>query len=285
MFNMKRVTAILILFAMVLILSSVSADAGSQLSCVEGTNGVYALEGPNSLFDGRMDTKWCLKMSTNPYVIFQAENSISIQGYIFYTCNDNEECDKRNPSAWTLYGSNKSTAPKQKDKSWEVIDSRTGSSVIADRNFHGYLFLLDKPAPSYKYYMLVVDKNQGSAYFQLSEIQVVTSLDDVTCIYTVYNNPDHVCAASIHLDYGFRATRNCQPFMDRLILSGGLTDIPEGLTFTEHLQILTSIRTEIKKQADIEVVVDEAYTIDEKKTDAGKLQISGFTVVLGEGEN
>lgn len=57
-----------------------------------------------NVYDGKTDTKYCIDIKLNPYIIFRASDvSATVTGYKLYTGNDTSTHVGRNPKAWTLY--------------------------------------------------------------------------------------------------------------------------------------------------------------------------------------
>lgn len=143
----------------------------------DGTAGATTAEGPCMLFDGKYTsadgTKWCTKGQATNEVRFSTQKFVTLTGYKLYTANDNatDGNSGRNPKDWTLYASNDG-------ETYDIVlDQQTGNTIMQDVNYTGYEFTIPTESQgSYKYYKLVINaKQQDVEYFQLGEMQLITS--------------------------------------------------------------------------------------------------------------
>ena len=92
-------------------------DAGSSIESLTGES--PAAEGVANLVDGNVNTKY-LNFEPQAEVLFSATKSYVLVSYKLSSAND---APGRDPSGWTLEGSN--------DKeSWQTIDEQSGQKVI-----------------------------------------------------------------------------------------------------------------------------------------------------------
>ncbi len=145
-------------------------------TAVAGTKGVVDMENFTGLFDQNATTKWTVVSFKEAYVIWNTEKAFSPTNYTIVTGNDNTEYRNRNPKSWVLYGCNSSTAPDRDSKKWEVIDKVTNESVLEDKNYAAYNFVISKPSSSkYNYFKLEILKNHGDNAMQISEFALSDS--------------------------------------------------------------------------------------------------------------
>lgn len=139
-------------------------DSGFPINPVwihEGTEG-YENESYENLFDFDYDSKWCAPTGEDIYVIWEMGEAVAIDGYKLVTANDADMFPERNPSEWTLYGSDDGDE-------WNEIHTQTDAGLPAE-NFAEYSVELPERADSYSFYKLEITALAGDAgTVQLSE--------------------------------------------------------------------------------------------------------------------
>lgn len=132
-------------------------------------------EGSGNLVDGDPETTWCMTLEegSNPNVIFQTPQPLTITGYSITTGIDNAENPGRNPVGWRLYGSNDYSTDPLAGYSWMLLDEVSNDQVLEDKNTQKYDFLFSEmPTTSYKYYWLQVFGAKSGNTFQIGEFAV-----------------------------------------------------------------------------------------------------------------
>ena len=110
-------------------------------------------EGWPNLTDGDLHTKYCNGFGGSAYFLFDAGSEVVPYGYRISTAGDSNMYPERNPSSWTLYGSNtRLTSPY--DSGWEVIDQRNGDTTISGTNYTPFDFFF-REVPN----LLTLDKH------------------------------------------------------------------------------------------------------------------------------
>lgn len=173
----KRILRVLLVLCMVLILlpTAVAAAEGDSptFTPLEGTSGNSG-ESYKELLDGKKTdgnfSKWCLDMpSGGAYVIMDASDVVKVTGYTLYTGNDTE--GQRNPTDWTLYGSNNYGTD---DVQWHVIQSVSGDTNLPMANYESHSYAVPDNAAYYKYYKLHITSVRSGNTLQLAELEFTT---------------------------------------------------------------------------------------------------------------
>ena len=124
-----------------------------------GGNGTTPAE---KLFDGDKSTKWIyVPGNSNPLptltIVFRIattsnDNIPVIKGYVLVTGDDTETYPNRNPTSWTLSGSNYATGP------WTEIDSRSNNDAdrLPKSNLAEKSYLIPNNYTPYSYYRLEI---------------------------------------------------------------------------------------------------------------------------------
>ena len=141
-------------------------DSGEPINPVNVHEGTEGHEGENyeNLFDFDHGSKWCANRDGDNdfYVIWEMGEAVAIDGYKLVTANDADMFPERNPSEWTLYGSDDGDE-------WNEIHTQTDAGLPA-ANFEEYPVMLDETADSYSFYKLEITALAGDAgTVQLSE--------------------------------------------------------------------------------------------------------------------
>ncbi len=265
---------------MALLFGTALCENETPYTLIDGTRGNNTIEGPQGLLYGDVATKWCVKMSSECYIIFKTQEPVSIDGYILVKANDDASNVNRSPYQWELWGMNSSTVPKKNDKGWEKIDDHTDKedkTMSINANWDSYAFILSQSAPQYEYYMLKIRNSLGDPYMQLSELKLIT---DRTIEYEIVatDNPEQAIVAKGELVYNnelFELVHSEDVFSDTIVLGGGLTPIKVSSSRKIRLKMKERIQTE---PAGIYVDHLSAYDIGESKVD--KLQFSRLRVVF-----
>ena len=115
---------------------------------VTGTPGTYSDfgdENPTNMFDGRTDTKWCVR-DKNAFVIGKIRGVVNVSKYRMATANDCDRWPGRNPSRWTISMAFSSTDILDRSSDlWRVIDTRNSSDTMPDVNQTYYCFEINHP--------------------------------------------------------------------------------------------------------------------------------------------
>lgn len=125
----------------------------STLNAPEGYNN----EGVANLFDGNVQTKYCVNNNA-PTIMWQMTEAGAINSYTLTTANDTPE---RDPLSWVLEGSNNG-------RTWTKVDDVENGGLPEER-FGSREFFCDSPA-AYRFYRLVIRENGGEQNTQLAEI-------------------------------------------------------------------------------------------------------------------
>lgn len=120
-----------------------------------------------NLFDGNINTKWFAESfdkTSYPIVIDWAYSEAPmVTGYKLTSSND---VPKRDPKAWTLYGS-------KDGKKYVKLDSQNAKAWADEERKTTREFNLQKKAKGYKFYRLEITQLVGNEKPQLSEIELV----------------------------------------------------------------------------------------------------------------
>jgi hypothetical protein len=172
----KRWLAFLLTLCMVLTMCplsvvTASADDTVTFTALRGTEGVFGQSYEN-LIDGDISTKWCVEdfFMTGAEIVFEASQPICVNGYTITTAYDSDSWSGRNPSSWTLSGSND-------DITWNVIDTKTNDYTMQDINYTSYDFTCSS-SELYTYFKLEITATQGGNYvLQMSEFALKYSTE------------------------------------------------------------------------------------------------------------
>lgn len=141
-----------------------------------------------NLFDGKIDTKYCIDIKLNPYVTLRASDiGTVVTGYTLYTGNDTSTHTGRNPKSWTLYGSNNGA-------DWTSIHEISDDTTMGTEDKTGYSFTFENTTPYWHYKFAITDRQGGIAEtsndesdwnnVQLSEIEFTANITDAVEIDT-----------------------------------------------------------------------------------------------------
>lgn len=161
-----------------------------EVTVIDGSNSVYGegenKEDHNNLLDGDPETVWCsiFDSENKPYVIWKTDRAISLSGYQMWTGCDTADYPWRNPTAWTLYGSNDPDV--EENDSWVEIHKVTDAGLpekdceIYEMEFRyvddEYEWIISTDA--YQYFKLIIDdvaehgREDGTTNFQLGEFRL-----------------------------------------------------------------------------------------------------------------
>lgn len=118
-------------------------DDLSIYSCTQ--TGYKATESWDKLCDKTTGTKFCAAFpATGIRCFFDAGSIVRPAGYCMYTANDTEKYAYRNPTSWTLWGSNVKTQDAAAED-WVLLDSRTDDVTMQAVNYTPYKFLFPWP--------------------------------------------------------------------------------------------------------------------------------------------
>ena len=111
--------------------------------------GNYVSNHPQAdLFDNSPYTKYCgsFSVGTTLYIYVDAGKKVTLSGYRLTTANDTNKYPGRNPSSWSLFGSNtKSEVPD--DEVWTLLDHRENDNTLGAVNYTPYDFFFSYPQP------------------------------------------------------------------------------------------------------------------------------------------
>lgn len=114
--------------------------AVSYVAGTPGTESTYGDENPPNMFDGRTDTKWCVR-DTTAFVVGKAAGNVTAASYRMATANDTASEPWRNPSDWTIERAVSATDITARNApEWVVIDTRTNDSTMGAQNETFYTF-------------------------------------------------------------------------------------------------------------------------------------------------
>ncbi len=151
-------------------------DAGSVIASITGES--PAAEGVANLIDGNVNTKY-LNFDQKAQILFTASKSYTLVSYTLSSAND---APGRDPSAWTLEGSNDKT-------DWKIIDEHSGQS-FADR-FMTREFKLPANEQAFQYYRFNFQNTGvdtwGNDIFQLAEMALFVKADAPITEFSVSN--------------------------------------------------------------------------------------------------
>ena len=156
--------------------AKLSSSNEVSVSIVKGTKGANSSEACENLYDGNVQTKWCVTNFSSAYVIFEFSSAASINGIIITTANDNSVYRGRNPRDFALYGSNKSSLPFESDNSWEFVAAKNDDEVLDDTNYKTCKYSLESESKKYKYYKLEITKTKGANVMQMSEFSFLSGI-------------------------------------------------------------------------------------------------------------
>jgi putative alpha-1,2-mannosidase len=111
--------------------------------------------------DGDATTKW-LAFTPTGWLQYQLATPKTVVTYALTSANDEPG---RDPSDWTLSGSNDGSA-------WTPLDTQTGQSWTARQQTKTYQFA--NPT-AYTYYRLDITRNNGATILQLADLQLATA--------------------------------------------------------------------------------------------------------------
>ncbi|MBP3374065.1 MAG: hypothetical protein J6L60_06025 [Bacteroidaceae bacterium] len=148
---------------------SIYAGLNSALLALHGTPGFNDAEGPISLFDGKMDTKFCSPMHKDGgvYVVFKAYDVVSPYFYTLVTGGDTYSYPERNWGTWRIYGANfEGDGQAARDaEGWTLIDEKIeiGQNRLNPANNTTSYFGMSTGLVEYQYYKIEIECGyQGS---------------------------------------------------------------------------------------------------------------------------
>ena len=154
-------------------------------TATKGSAGFASEEGYASLVDGKTSTKWCLTISSSPYIEFHSAQAFVPTGYVLTTGNDNSSYQGRNPKTWVLKGK-----LNPQDDTWTTLATVTNDNTMEDKNYTPYEFSISNAnGQSYQYFRFEVSAIRGNGgVLQLSELQ-----------FKGYSDPTDITQASIDI--------------------------------------------------------------------------------------
>ena len=105
-------------------------------------------EGQEKLFDDNTSTKFCgaFTKGNTLYIYIDAGQKVTLSGYRLTTGNDTDKYPDRNPTAWSVFGSNTKTNIPQ-DKSWVLLDHQSDDHTLGAASFKPFDFSITYPVP------------------------------------------------------------------------------------------------------------------------------------------
>lgn len=145
----------------------------AEVTLCAAVPGVTEEESALSLFDGNLETKWCVLLSGQEAfsVRFSVDAEMSPASFILATANDNETYTGRSPEFITLYGSAAEELPEESDTSWQVVLERTPLS-LPERNMTPWRYDLPAGAGTFRHFWLKLEKQSGDC-MQISEFALL----------------------------------------------------------------------------------------------------------------
>ncbi len=98
------------------------------------------------LFDDDINTKYggSFTQGQTLYIYIDAGERVVLSGYRLTTANDTQAFSGRNPTSWSIYGSNtKSQSPN--DDVWTLLDHRQNDNTLEAENYKAYDFPITYP--------------------------------------------------------------------------------------------------------------------------------------------
>ena len=186
--GIKKMLCVLLSILMLVSVCPITASAyeGVTFTAIDGTRGatVGGTENCDKLFDGDLNTKWCVTNFSSAYVVIEASSAIKVSGYKMSTGNDTASEPSRNPKDWVLYGCNDYNT-ETKTGNWTVIHKVIGDTVLQSVNETTFSFACDMTNVEYKYFKLEITKNSGSERcMQLSEFAFTDCAHETTVVGT-----------------------------------------------------------------------------------------------------
>ena len=184
--GIKKMLCVLLSILMLVSVCPITASAyeGVTFKAIDGTRGAAETENCGKLFDGDLNTKWCVTNFSSAYVVIEASSAIKVSGYQMSTGNDTASEPSRNPKDWVLYGCNDYNTEK-KTGNWTVIHKVIGDTVLQSENKTTFSFACDMTDVEYKYFKLEITKNSGSERcMQLSEFAFTDCAHETTVVGT-----------------------------------------------------------------------------------------------------
>lgn len=151
--------------------AQMEAVLSSRPRLIDATPGVSPNEEAENLFDGDVNTKWCVSMKNGPvFVEWQEPEPIVLQKFLMATANDNSRFPGRNPCSWVV------SARNSTDEEWKVLWSKENYDFMKDEDYKHYAWVIEYvgvvPEP-YSFFRLEITKNQGADVLQLSKVEVL----------------------------------------------------------------------------------------------------------------
>ena len=105
------------------------------------TGSFYNDESQRNLFDNNVETKYCGRFTsdTTLYLFIDAGKEVTLSGYRITTANDSNNYPERNPTSWSLLGSN-TQSEQPNDAVWTLLDHHENDNTIGARIFTPYDF-------------------------------------------------------------------------------------------------------------------------------------------------
>ena len=139
---------------------------------VWGTAG-FENEGYENLFDGNVNTKWCLRFpeGDSAKAVWKMSRPGVINWLHLTTGNDNSRYPGRNPGSWVLWGYNDEDVLDTGGTVWHSLGdiSETGYGDFDGAVYSVYFAADNEP---YQYYVLEVKSTTGADTLQLSEVSL-----------------------------------------------------------------------------------------------------------------
>ena len=153
-----------------------------RLTADDGTDG-YPDQGPDKLFDGLDDSKWCCVFDGNNFVQFHSDVPVRPAAYAMTTAADTASYARRNPVSWTLEGSMDGA-----DDSWTTLVTVTNSDHLPAENCVEIFYPLTASG-SYQYFRLNVTAVRSEDQLQIAEFKLIGT--------PVFGTPDFTLPASL----------------------------------------------------------------------------------------
>ena len=141
-----------------------------DLNIYDGTDSNIGHEDWPNVADNSVNTKYCNSAFNGyAYFLFDAMSKVSLCGYRIYTANDTGTHSDRNPSSWSLYGSNTQLYDPE-DSGWELIEEREDDWTLEATNYTPYDFYISDPIKS------LILSNQSATMMRGDKLQLQVSI-------------------------------------------------------------------------------------------------------------
>lgn len=155
----------------------------SSLEGIAGGDSWNDNEKWENMVDGNLNNKWsCWPWDDRDYIIVDAGAPIVLKKYMLATGSDTQTNQGRNPTAWTIWGTNTDSPTKDADI-WTEVVNVTGQTMPTTNGTPKYFDVAGEP-DAYRYYKFKVTDVVEWGMFQLGEIALNPSHSHVQSSYS-----------------------------------------------------------------------------------------------------